>query len=94
MAKSLKQIKKQHKNAIAKWKARQKRYAFCKRHLKTILSLSTNGWPRLYQRNPDYPKWLDLVYKAKEQGIYAMTTSTCDIIANMRNKALELEKQK
>lgn len=44
--------------------------------------------------NPDYLKWLDIVYRAKELGIYSMKTATCDIIANMKNKAEYLKKLK
>jgi hypothetical protein len=53
------------------------------------------GWPRLATScNPDYLKWLDLVYKAKAAGIYSVNTANCDVIANMQNKARELQKLK
>jgi hypothetical protein len=79
--------------AIKRWKARKKRYDFCSRRLKKILALSTDGWPRM-THNPDYIKWLDIVYEAKSKGLYSMKSSNCDVIANLRDKAIELKRMK
>lgn len=89
------QAEKQRREILKRWKQRQRRWNFCRRHSKQILLLSTKGWPRLATScNPDYLKWLDLVYKAKGSGIYSINTANCDIIANMKRKALELQKTK
>lgn len=79
--------------AIKRWKARKRRYDFVRQRLKKILSLSTKGWPKM-THNPDYIKWLDIVYEAKEKGLYSMKTSNCDVISNLHSKAEELNRQK
>lgn len=76
--------------AIRYWKARRARYDFVRRRLKKILSLNTVGWPRM-TNNPVYLEWLDIVYVAKEKGIYSWKTSNCDVIANIERKAQELQ---
>jgi hypothetical protein len=76
--------------AIKMWKARKRRYDFCKRRMKKILSLSMEGWPRMAM-NKDYLKWLDIVYEAKEKGLYSIKTANCDVISNIKNKAIELK---
>lgn len=87
------QAQKQKAGAVRKWKERKRRWDFVRRNLKKISLLSTKGWPKM-TNNPDYLKWLDIVYRAKELGIYSMKTATCDIIANMKNKAEYLKKLK
>lgn len=85
----------QKRRMLKRWKERQRRWEFCRRHAKKILSLSMQGWPKMATScSPDYLKWLDLVYKAKAAGIYSLNTSNCDVIANMKNKAEELQKLK
>jgi hypothetical protein len=76
--------------AISRWKARKAKYDFVARRIKKILPLSMQGWPRM-TLNPDYIKWLDIVYQAKERGLYSFQTSNCDVIANLRSKAIELK---
>lgn len=72
-----------------------KRYNFVRRRLKKILSLSMDGWPRMYSYpNKDYLKWLELVYECKIKGLYSPTTATCDVIANLHYKAEEIKKMK
>jgi hypothetical protein len=44
--------------------------------------------------NPDYLKWLDLVYEAKGKGLYSMKTANCDVIANLRDKAQDLKNKR
>lgn len=68
--------------AIRYWKARRARYAFVRRRLKKISSLNTVGWPRM-TNNPVYLDWLDIVYQAKEKGLYSFKTTNCDVIANL-----------
>ena len=86
---------KQKRSVIKRWKEKKKRYDFVKRRLKRILSLSMQGWPKMYSSsNPDYLKWLDIVYEAKERGIYSLNTANCDVIANIHRKAVELTNKK
>lgn len=86
------EAKKQKAGIIQAWKKRKRRWDFVRRNLKKISSLSTAGWPKM-TNNPDYLKWLDIVYRAKELGIYSLNTANCDIIANMKNKAKDLQKK-
>jgi hypothetical protein len=51
------------------------------------------GWPRM-THNKDYLQWLDIVYEAKQKGLYSIKTSNCDVISNLHHKALELHKPK
>ena len=88
-----KELDKRKTSAIKRWKDRKRRYEFCRRRLKRILSLSKAGWPRM-TLNPDYLKWLDLVYEAKERDLYSINTATCDVIANLYDKAHELKNLK
>lgn len=78
-------------SVIRHWKAKKRRYDFVRRRLKRILPLSMQGWPYM-SRNRDYIKWLDIVYEAKDKGLYSLKTSTCDIIANIYEKAKQLSK--
>lgn len=71
--------------AIKYWKARRARYAFVRRRLKKILSLSQKGWAAYVI--PDYIDWLDIVYLAKERGLYSYKTANSDVILNLRAKA-------
>jgi hypothetical protein len=89
------QAEKQRRQILKRWKERQRRWDFARCHSKQILSLSDKGWPKLATScNPDYLKWLDLVYKAKGAGIYSLNTANCDIIANLKSKAEQLQKIK
>lgn len=81
----------QKQMAIKRFKARKIRDTFVKRKMKTILSLSMDGWPRI-KNMKDYIKWLDLVYEAKIKGIYGFGTSNCDVIMQLHHKAKELSK--
>lgn len=81
----------QKARAVKKFKARKKRDAFVKRRLKTILSLSMEGWPRT-KNMKHYPQWLDLVFEAKIKGVYGFGTSNCDVIMQLNHKAKELLK--
>jgi hypothetical protein len=89
----LKYLRRHKQRVINYHKARKRKYDFCRRRLKKILALSTAGWPRM-TKNPDYLKWLDLVYEAKEKGLFSLKTSNCDVIANLSRKANELKKLK
>lgn len=77
--------------SVRYWKARKAKYDFVRRRLKKILALSMQGWPRM-TNNQDYLKWLDIVYLAKERGLYSYKTSNCDVIANLNTKAQDLTK--
>ena len=79
----------QKAKAIKRFKQRKKRDAFVKRRIKTIMSLSMDGWPRT-KNMKDYPKWLDLVFEAKIKQVYGFGTSTCDVIMQLHSKAKEL----
>lgn len=86
-------VRKQKANTIRLFKARRARYEFCRRRLKRILALSIKGWPHM-TKNPDYLAWLDIVYLAKDKGVYSLKTSNCDVIANLYHKALDLKRAK
>jgi hypothetical protein len=80
---------KQKAGAIRYWKARKRRYDFARRHLYRILALDIEGWPHM-TGHPYYLTWLDLVYDAKDRGLYSLKTSNCDVIANLYYKAIDL----
>lgn len=83
-------LKIQMKNLINRYNRQVKRDKFVKRHLKKILSLSTNGWPRL-NNMPNKNEWIVLVYKAKMEGIYGLGTSNCDVVIQLSRFAKEIK---
>lgn len=80
-------------NLKKRYERQLKRDEFIKRHKASILALDTNGWPRLKQM-ADRNKWLNLVYKAKIEGVYGIGTANCDVIAQLSRFAKELNKTK
>jgi hypothetical protein len=83
-------LKLQYNNLIRRYERQRKRDAFIKKHLKEILPLSMDGWPRMKQMK-DYRKWIDIVYKAKINGIYGIGTANCDVIAQLNRFAKEIK---
>ena len=69
----------------------RRRDAFIKKHLAKIRVLSMDGWPKT-RNMKDYPKWLDIVYQAKIEGIYSLNTANCDVIAQL-NRFAKIRKQ-
>lgn len=76
-----------------RYEKQKKRTAFIKKNLFKILKLRMDGWPRTKQM-PDYPKWIELVYAAKLEGVYGIGTSNCDVIAQLARFAREIKKNK
>lgn len=72
-------LKLQQKSLLARYEARKKRISFVKTNSKLLSQLSTDGWPRTRDMK-DYPKWLDIVIRAKIKGIYSIGTANCDVI--------------
>lgn len=83
-------LKLQYNNLILRYERQKRREAFIKKNLKEILSLSMDGWPRT-KNMKDYRKWLDIIYKAKLSGIYAIGTSNCDVIAQLNRFAKDMQ---
>ena len=83
-------LKLQHQNLIRRYERQKKRDAFVERNKKQILDLSMDGWPRM-KNMKDYRKWLDLIYRAKIAGIYAIGTANCDVIAQLNRFAKEIK---
>ena len=83
-------LKLQYNNLILRYERQKRRESFIKKHLKEILPLSMDGWPRMKQMK-DYRKWIDLVYKAKINGIYGIGTANCDVIAQLNRFAKEFK---
>lgn len=86
-------LKYQINRAIERYERHKRRNQFIKKHMKKILALSMNGWPRTKEMK-DYIKWLDLIYKAKISGIYGFGTSNCDVIAQLERYAKQLSEHK
>lgn len=74
----------------ARFERKQRRDAFVKKNLKKIIALKMDGWPRMKQM-PHYMEWLDLVYKAKLEGVYSLGTANCDVIAQLNRFAQEFK---
>lgn len=72
-----------------RYERKQRRDAFIKKNLSKILKLKTDGWPRTKEM-PDYLKWLDLIYRAKLEGIYGIGTSNCDVIIQLSRLSKEM----
>lgn len=83
----------QKSKLLQRWERMRERDAFVKERMNKILSLSTEGWPRLSQMK-DRRKWIDLVIEAKIFGIYSIGTSNCDVIAQLERKAKEIKESK
>lgn len=84
-----------HQMAVLRWERRQRRYQFVKKNAARILKLSTESWPRMARgMNPDYVKWMEIVYKVKSLGLYGLGTSPCDIIIQLKHMAEEIKRQK
>ncbi len=88
-----KAVAKQKAGAIRYWKARKDKYEFVRKNLNKILPLSLKGWPKM-TTNPDYLKWLDIVYAAKDKGLYSLKSSNCDVIANLHFKAKDIVRER
>lgn len=84
-------LKLQYNNLLRRYERQKRREDFIKKNLKAILSLSMDGWPRT-KNMKDYRQWLDLVYKAKLSGVYAIGTSNCDVIAQLSRFAKEIKR--
>lgn len=83
-------LKLQYDNLIKRYERHKRREAFIKKHLKEITPLSMDGWPRMKQMK-DYRKWIDIVYKAKINGIYGLGTANCDVIMQLNRFAKEIK---
>lgn len=80
---------KMQRDALLKRLERQLyRDAFIKKHKKQILALDMTGWPRLKEMK-HRRKWLELVYKAKIEGVYGMGNANCDVIMQLSRFAKE-----
>jgi hypothetical protein len=79
-------LKLQQRELLKRYEKQKRRDSFVKKHSKAILALSMDGWPRLKEMR-DKVKWVDLVYKAKIGGIYAIGTANCDVIAQLHRLA-------
>lgn len=80
---------KQKAGAIRWWSDRRRRYDFVRQHLYQILALDIDGWPHM-TGHQYYLTWLDLVYAAKDRGLYSLKTANCDVIANLYHKAIDV----
>ena len=81
------------KRMIERYERLQEKDAYILSHLDEILSLSMEGWPKTTLMK-DYIKWVDFVFHLKIKGIYGISTSSCDIIANIHRRAVLLKEIK
>jgi hypothetical protein len=88
-----KSIAKNKAGSIRYWKARKDKHDFVRKNIKKILALSFAGWPRM-TKNPDYLKWLDIVYSAKDKGLFSIKSANCDVIANLHFKARDIIRER
>lgn len=84
-----KECRVQKECVIRHWRVRQLRYDFVRLHLYTILTLDLDGWPHMTD-HPNYLTWLDIVYEAKDRGLYSVKTANCDVIASLYHKAVDV----
>lgn len=84
-------LKLQYRKLLARYERQKKRDAFIRSNLKSITPLSMDGWPRL-KNMKDYLPWIDLVYRAKIEGIYSIGTANCDVIAQLNRFAKDIQK--